>query len=93
MFGQNKAAHPHENDMMGMRESPSVNIPQHLQEANGFTDHIINAYPNDQQNEILLHIQKRMIEHRRNVLSELELQIKASQQEYEKIQHALNVIS
>ena len=93
MFGQNKPSQLHENDTMGMREPTPVSVSEHLQSANGFADHIINSFSHDHQTEILLQIQKRMIEYRRNQLGELELQIKALKEQYEKIVMALNVIS
>lgn len=92
MFGQNKPSYPHENDGMDIQR-PSPSVSSHMDAANGFSEHIISSFSEDQQNEILLHIQKRMIEHRRQVLTELELNIKAAQGQYEKVMHSLNVIS
>ena len=54
---------------------------------------MVESFPIEHQNEMLLAIQKRIIEHRRTTLDELDLQIKRAQENYDKVLGALNVIS
>lgn len=91
MFGkgevQNDCRLNHTNGM----SAPA--IPQHIETAIGFANHMVESFPIEHQNEMLLAIQKRIIEHRRTTLDELDLQIKRAQENYDKVLGALNVIS
>jgi len=77
------------NPIEGM--ATAQNAP-HIETAIGFANHILESFSIDDQTAMLFAIQKRIIEHRRRTLEDLDMQIKRAQDDREKTLHALNII-